>query len=75
MMQTQGQTTGFTNDKDILQDLLMTEKHVSGLYDTAIMECANEAVRNALKQIQDDEQNHAKMIFDLMNKKGWYKVQ
>jgi len=74
-MQNQGQTTGFASDKDILQDLLMTEKHVSGMYDTAIMECANEGLRNTLKQIQDDEQNHAKMIFDLMNKKGWYKVQ
>ena len=60
---------GATADKDILNDMLMTEKYVSGTYETAIMECANEAVRNALRQIQDEEQQHAKMIFDAMNQR------
>ena len=62
-------------DKDILTDMLMTEKYVSGTYETAIQESANEAVRNALRQIQDEEQQHAKMIFDAMNQRGWYKPQ
>ncbi len=66
---------GATADKDILNDMLMTEKYVSGTYETAIMECANEAVRNALRQIQDEEQQHAKMIFDAMNQRGWYNPQ
>ncbi len=64
--------TGATADKDILNDMLMTEKYVSGTYETAIMECSNQSVRNALKQIQDEEQEHAKMIFDAMNRRGWY---
>jgi spore coat protein CotF len=55
--------------------MLMTEKYVSGTYETSIMESANEAVRNALRQIQDEEQQHAKMIFDAMNQRGWYKPQ
>ncbi|WP_422443708.1 spore coat protein [Thermoanaerobacterium sp. DL9XJH110] len=66
---------GTTADKDILNDMLMTEKYVSGHYETAIMESANEAVRNALRQIQDEEQQHAKMIFDAMNQRGWYNPQ
>jgi len=66
---------GTNADKDILTDMLMTEKYVSGTYETAIQESANEAVRNALRQIQDEEQQHAKMIFDAMNQRGWYKPQ
>ena len=66
---------GTTADKDILNDMLMTEKYVSGTYETSIMESANEAVRNALRQIQDEEQQHAKLIFDAMNQRGWYKPQ
>lgn len=62
-------------DKDLLNDMLMTEKYVSGTYETAIMESANEGVRNALRQIQDEEQQHAKMIFDAMNQRGWYTPQ
>ncbi|MCG0276344.1 MAG: spore coat protein [Thermosediminibacteraceae bacterium] len=62
-------------DKDILNDVLMTMKYLSGVYETAIMECANEAVRNALRQIQDEEQQNAKMVFDFMVQKGWYKPQ
>ena len=66
---------GTTADKDMLNDMLMTEKYVSGTYETAIMECANESVRNTLRQIQDEEQQHAKMIFDAMNQRGWYNPQ
>ncbi|TYP56743.1 spore coat protein [Thermosediminibacter litoriperuensis] len=62
-------------DKDIMNDILMTTKYLSGVYETAIMECTNEAVRNALRQIQDEEQQNAKMIFDFMVQKGWYKPQ
>jgi len=66
---------GANTAKDILNDMLMTEKYVSGTYETAILESANEAVRNALRQIQDEEQQHAKMIFDAMNQRGWYNPQ
>jgi len=67
--------TATTTDKDILTDMLMTEKYVSSSYETAIMECANENVRNALRHIQDEEQQHAKSIFDAMAQRGWYKPQ
>jgi spore coat protein CotF len=66
---------GTTIDKDILNDMLMTEKYVSGTYETAVMEAANETVRDTLRQIQDEEQQHAKMIFDAMNQRGWYTPQ
>ncbi|CCP26509.1 conserved protein of unknown function [Tepidanaerobacter acetatoxydans Re1] len=76
MNQTQNKNIAGTNiDKDILNDMLMTEKYVSGTYETAVMEAANETVRDTLRQIQDEEQQHAKMIFDAMNQRGWYTPQ
>ncbi|MDI3482116.1 MAG: hypothetical protein PWQ97_1771 [Tepidanaerobacteraceae bacterium] len=74
-MALQQNIAGTTADRDILNDMLMTEKYVSGSYETAIMESANESIRNALRQIQDEEQQHAKMIFDAMNQRGWYNPQ
>jgi len=62
-------------DKDILQDMLMTEKYVSNIYETSIMESANENLRVAFRQIQDEEQQHAKQIFYAMKRRGWYKIQ
>lgn len=70
--QQQANVGGTANDKDFLTDLLMTEKYVSDHYETAIMECANDQVRDTLRHIQDEEQQHAKKIFDAMNKRGWY---
>jgi len=67
--------TGVTSDRDMLNDLLMTEKYISGTYDTAIMECANQTIRDALSHIQKEEQQHAKMLFDAMNQRGWYTPQ
>lgn len=75
MNNTQQTMAGATADKDILTDMLMTEKYVSGTYEVAIMECANENVRNTLRHIQDEEQQHGKMLFDAMNKRGWYTPQ
>ena len=62
-------------DKDILQDMLVTEKFISNAYDMGVMEATNPTVRQSLQHIQKEEQEHAKMIFDAMHKRGWYKVQ
>lgn len=62
------------NDKQILNDMLMTEKYIGNSYETAIMETANHDVRSALQHIQREEQEHAKAIFDAMQQRGWYKV-
>ena len=68
---TQGQLT----DKDICTDLLMTEKYVSGAYDTAIFEFTNPQVRDVLNHIQKEEQQHGEKIFNYMQNNGMYNVQ
>lgn len=63
------------SDKDICSDLLMTEKYVSGAYDTAIFEFKDTEVRDVLNHIQKEEQKHGEAIFKYMESKGMYNTQ
>lgn len=69
--------TGGANlsDADMCKDLLMTEKYVSGAYDTAIFECRDTGVRDVLNHIQKEEQKHGESIFKFMESNGMYSVQ
>ncbi len=70
------QTKGFNfSDKDICTDLLMTEKYVSGTYDTTIFEFRDTNVRDILNHIQKEEQKHGEAISQYMVSKGMYQVQ
>lgn len=60
------------NDAKICQDLLMTEKYVSGTYDTSIFEFTNTNVRDVLNHIQKEEQKHGEAIYQYMESKGMY---
>ncbi|MGM0501796.1 MAG: spore coat protein [Bacillota bacterium] len=61
-------------DRQLLQDALMTIKHLSGNYDNSILETANREVFQTFEQLQRDKHNHKQEIFELMNQKGWYSV-
>lgn len=63
------------SDADMCTDLLMTEKYVSGAYDTAIFEFRDPRVRDVLNHIQKEEQKHGEAIFQYMQSKGMYNVQ
>jgi len=64
-----------TNDQMLLEDLLATEKYVSGFYDTAVFEAAEPKVRQAIQHIQTEEQNHGEKLFNYMNSHGMYDVK
>lgn len=70
-------TSGVHNlsDYDMCTDILMTEKYVSGTYDTAIFEFSDTNVRDVLNHIQKEEQKHGESVFQYMESKGMYKVQ
>lgn len=63
------------SDPDMCTDLLMTEKYVSGTYDTAIFEFRDPKVREILNHIQKEEQQHGEAIFKYMESKGMYNTQ
>ena len=56
------------NDKYLAFDLLTAEKHASHLYDTCVFEFKDEKIRNTLNNIQKDEQEHGKILYDYMEK-------
>ncbi|AJQ26973.1 spore coat protein [Pelosinus fermentans] len=63
------------SDSTLCTDMLMTEKFVSGAYDTAIFEFADPNARQALNHIQKEEQGHGQGIFQYMQSKGMYNTQ
>ncbi|SDF36510.1 spore coat protein [Sporolituus thermophilus] len=62
-------------DAMLCNDMLMTEKYVSGAYNTAIFEFTDASVRQALNHIQKEEQQHGEGIFNYMNSQGMYNVK
>lgn len=77
---TQGQQSGRTgkgskSDGDLCNDILMTEKYVSGAYDTAIFEFRDANIRQTLNHIQKEEQQHGENVFKYMESAGLYNPQ
>lgn len=63
------------SDKNLCTDMLMTEKFVSGAYDTTIFEFADPNARQVLNHIQKEEQEHGQGIFQYMQSNGMYNTQ
>ena len=62
-------------DAKLCNDMLMTEKYVSGTYDTAVFEFRDTNVRQVLNHIQKEEQQHGEGIYQYMQSQGMYQVQ
>lgn len=63
------------SDEDMCKDMLMTEKYISGTYDTSIFEFRDTNARDVLNDIQKEEQKHGESIYKYMESKGMYKLQ
>ena len=74
---TQGTIDSQANQSDaaLCNDMLMTEKYVSGAYDTAIFEFTDTNMRQVLNHIQKEEQGHGEGLFQYMQSKGLYNPQ
>jgi len=73
----QNNTTGIVSQNDIglCNDMLVTEKYISGTYDNTIFECTNEDARQVLNHIQKEEQQHGEAIFNYLQSQEMYNVQ
>lgn len=67
--------TQFMGDKEVLQDALMSQKHISEGYNTFAGECANVELRDAFLNILNDEHGIQTDVFDIMQSKGWYATE
>ena len=64
--------SGRLSDKDMLQDILNTEKQLSGLYDQAVMESSSIELHTAFEDLQRDEHENSFTVFNAMQQRGWY---
>ncbi|MDS1030730.1 spore coat protein [Bacillota bacterium LX-D] len=73
----QSNQTQMSNNEDafLCNDMLNTEKYISGSYDTTIFECQDSNVRQVLNHIQKEEQQHGEELFNYMTSHGMYQIQ
>lgn len=60
------------NDSFLCSDMLASEKHASGLYDTGIFEFSDPKARKLLNHIQAEEQQHGEKLATFMKSNGMY---
>lgn len=64
-------TTSFT-DKEIMDDILTSQKHITGVYNTYSNECVNQQLQDDMLKILKEEHSIQFNVFSDMQKKGWY---
>ncbi|MFZ7121050.1 MAG: spore coat protein [Eubacteriaceae bacterium] len=62
-------------EKDMLQDLLATEKQAISAYSTGITESSCQNLRETMLGNYRNAQNIQYKVFDTMKQKGWYKTK
>lgn len=60
------------NEKELMQDLLTSEKQVVSAYSTGITETSCQNLRNTLVDNFRNAQDVQFKVFDAMKQKGWY---
>jgi len=63
------------SEKDLMHDLLATEKQVVSAYSTGITETSCPNLRNTLVTNFKNAQDTQYKIFDAMKQKGWYTIK
>lgn len=67
------ENTQFCN-KTATNDFLMSEKHLTAMYNTFLLECATPEMIRCLSELLGDTHNIQQHIFEEMNSRGWYPV-
>ncbi len=68
-------TQGYLGDKEMLSDLLATQKHITNNYNICAGECKCIELRDTFLNILKDEHNIQSEIFDESFSRGWYPVK
>jgi len=59
-------------DREIMDDILSSQKHIAGVYNTFSCECVNQSLKGDFLDILREEQNIQSSVFAEMQKRGWY---
>ena len=63
--------SGFT-DKEIMDDILSSQKHITDVYNTFSNECVNQQLQTDMLNILKEEHIIQFSVFNEMQKRGWY---
>lgn len=63
------------NDQEHITDLILSEKKMTGNYDTFASECVNTKLRDDFLRILNQEHMIQTELFQKAQAKGWYKVE
>ncbi len=63
--------TNFT-DREIMDDILSSQKHISDVYNTFSNECTNQQLQSDMLNILKEEHAIQFSVFGEMQKRGWY---
>ncbi|KAF1084124.1 Coat F domain protein [Sporotomaculum syntrophicum] len=63
------------SDREIMADVFVNTKYVSANYHRAVLESANDRVRDTLIQLNNEEINLQKQIINLMHDRNWCEVR
>ena len=74
-MSNPSQCAQILREKEMLQDSLISQKLITGSYNTFAGECVNEQLRGAFLNILEDEHCIQADIFSELQSNGWYQVE
>lgn len=72
MIPNENEVTQNLDDREILDDILSSQKHMTAGYNTFGNECVNEKLRSDFLNILRDEHNMQSSVFTQMQSRGWY---
>lgn len=61
-------------EKEVLNDVLTSQKFVTETYNTFTNECATPNIRDEFMRILNEEHQIQAEVFDEMQKRGWYQT-
>jgi len=62
-------------EKDIMQDILSSQKHITGTYNTYANECVTPSLKSDFMNILNEEHQLQSDVFTEMQKRGWYTTE
>ena len=65
-------TNNSFTDKEIMDDVLSSQKHITGVYNTFTNECVNQQLQSDMLNILKEEHNIQFTVFSELQKRGWY---
>ncbi len=65
-------TTSTFTDKEIMDDVLTSQKHITDIYNTFSNECTNQQLQDDMLKILKEEHTIQFGVFGEMQKRGWY---